>query len=80
MSNERKVLELVRKHKCIRQRIDNVGSPSSLVLEYLDDNLLYVCRRGRLQNSDLKVSCLFNADSQFLFDLVLVLSKLIKLG
>jgi serine/threonine protein kinase len=35
--------------------IDNIESPSSLVLEYLDDNLLDVCSRKRLESSDVKV-------------------------
>ncbi|KAL9040648.1 MAG: hypothetical protein Q9180_001784 [Flavoplaca navasiana] len=35
--------------------IDNIESPSSLVLEYLDDNLLDVCSRKRLEGSDVKV-------------------------
>lgn len=35
--------------------IDIVESHSSLVLEYLDDNLLEVCSRKRLGSSDLKV-------------------------
>jgi len=42
-------------HTCIRQMIDNIESPSSLVLEYLDDNLQDVCSRKRLEGSDVKV-------------------------
>lgn len=34
--------------------IDNIENPSSLVLEYLDDNLLDVCSRKRLESLDLK--------------------------
>lgn len=40
---------------CFRQMIDLVESPSSLVLEYLDDNLLDVCGRKRLDSSDIKL-------------------------
>ena len=52
---EREVLEIVKNRTCIRQMIDNIENPSSLVLEYLDDNLLDVCSRKRLEGSDLKV-------------------------
>ena len=54
LSIERKVLETVRNHRCIRQMIDNIESPPSLVLEYLDDNLLDVCGQQRLESLDLK--------------------------
>ena len=52
---EREVLRTVQNHTCIRQMIDNIESPSSLVLEYLDDNLLDVCSRKRLQGLDVKI-------------------------
>lgn len=52
---EREVLGVVQNHTCIRQMIDNIESPSSLVLEYLDDNLLDVCSRKRLESSEVKV-------------------------
>ena len=55
LSIEREVLEIVRDHTCIRQMIDEIESPPSLVLEYLDDNLLDVCGRQRVEGSDLKV-------------------------
>ena len=35
--------------------IDHIETPPSLVLEYLDDNLLDVCSRERLESSDVKV-------------------------
>lgn len=35
--------------------VDIVETPPSLVLEYLDDNLLDVCSRKRLEGSDVKV-------------------------
>ena len=35
--------------------IDNIENPSSLVLEYLDDNLLDVSRRKRLEGSEVKI-------------------------
>jgi serine/threonine protein kinase len=35
--------------------IDYVEDPSSLVLEYLDDNLLDVSVRKRLESSDVKL-------------------------
>ncbi|KAL8719242.1 MAG: hypothetical protein Q9225_003727 [Loekoesia sp. 1 TL-2023] len=55
MSIERKILGIVRNHTCFRQMVDNIESPPSLELEYLDDNLLAVCSRKRLESSDVKV-------------------------
>ncbi len=55
LSIERKILEIVQGHMCIRQMIDNIEDPSSLVLEYLDDNLLEVCSRKRLESTDVKL-------------------------
>lgn len=55
LSIEREILEIVRDHTCIRQMIGTIESPSSLVLEYLNDNLLDVCSRKRLEGSDVKV-------------------------
>ena len=55
LSIEHEILEIVQNHTCIRQMIDNIESPSSLVLEYLDDNLLDVCSRKKLEGSDVKV-------------------------
>ena len=56
LSIERDVLGgVLRNHTCIRQMIDTLESPSSLVLEYLDDNLLDVCSRKRLEGSDVKL-------------------------
>jgi len=55
LSIEREILEMVQYHTCFRRMIDDIESPSSLVLEYLDDNLLDVCSRKRLQGSEVKV-------------------------
>jgi len=55
LSIEREILGIVQNYICIRQMIDNIERPSSLVLEYLDDNLLDVCSRKRLEDSDVKV-------------------------
>jgi casein kinase II subunit alpha len=55
LSNEREILEIVQNHICVRQMIDIIESHSSLVLEYLDDNLLDVCSRKRLKSSDIKI-------------------------
>ena len=35
--------------------IDNIENAPSLVLEYLDDNVLDVCSQKRLESSDVKV-------------------------
>jgi len=52
---ERDILETLKTHKCFRQMTDFIESPLSLVLEYLDDNLLDVCSRKRLESSDVKI-------------------------
>lgn len=55
LSIEREILVIVQNHTCVRQMIDIIESHSSLVVEYLDDNLLDVCSRKRLGGSDVKV-------------------------
>lgn len=55
LRNELKNMGIVQNHTCIRQMIDGIESPPSLVLEYLDDNLLDVCSRKRLGSSEVKV-------------------------
>ena len=55
LSIEREILEVVQTYTCVRQMIDIIESQSSLVLEYLDDNLLDVCSRKRLEGSHVKV-------------------------
>ena len=54
MSVERDVLETIHHHPCLRPLIDRTEDPSSLVLKYLDDNLLDVSGQKRLEGSDLK--------------------------
>ena len=54
LRNEREILEIVQNYTCVRQMIDIIEN-SSLVLEYLDDNLLDVCSRKRLEGSDVKI-------------------------
>ena len=49
------MLEAVRDHSYIRQIIDTTENPPSLVLKYLDDNLLRISGQKRLQGSDLKL-------------------------
>ena len=55
LSNEREILEILQNHTCVRQTIDIIENHSSLVLEYLDDNLLDVCSRKIFEGSDVKV-------------------------
>ena len=54
LDNERQVLERVRGHLSIRQMIDAIQDPPSLVLRYLDGNLLDASGNKRLDGSDLK--------------------------
>lgn len=52
---ERDTLKIVHGKSCIRQMIDNIENPPSIVLEYLDDNLLDVSRQKRLEGNDVKL-------------------------
>lgn len=55
MNNERDVLEAVRDHPYVRQMIDSIEDPPSLVLKFLDENLLKISGQKRLEGSDLKL-------------------------
>ncbi|KAK3178844.1 hypothetical protein OEA41_000981 [Lepraria neglecta] len=55
LNNEREVLEAVRDHPYVRQMIDTTEDPPSLVLKFLDENLLKVSGQKRLEGSDLKL-------------------------
>ena len=55
LDNERKVLEAVHDHPYIRHMIDTTEDPPSLVLKYLDENLLRISVQKRLESSDLKL-------------------------
>ncbi|KAL9124905.1 MAG: hypothetical protein Q9217_005817 [Psora testacea] len=55
LDNERQVLETVRSHASIRQVIDTIEDHPSLVLNYLDDNLLNLSGQQRVESSDLKI-------------------------
>ncbi|KAL8931623.1 MAG: hypothetical protein Q9211_006832, partial [Gyalolechia sp. 1 TL-2023] len=54
LDNEREVPEAVRDNSYIRQRIDTIDDLPSLVLKYLDENLLRISGQKRLEGSDLK--------------------------
>lgn len=54
LNNEREVLETLRDHASVRQMIDIIEDPPSLVLKFLDDNLLNVSGQEGLKGSDLK--------------------------
>ena len=55
LNNERDVLEAVRNHPYVRQMIDFIEDPPSLVLKFLDENLLKVSGQKRLEGSDFKL-------------------------
>ena len=55
LNNEREVLEAVRDHPYVRQMIDTTEDPPSLVLKFLDENLLKISGQKRLEGSDLKL-------------------------
>lgn len=54
LNNERHVLEDVRDNHCIRPIIDTSDDPPSLILKYLDDNLLNASNAKKLGRADIK--------------------------
>lgn len=52
--NERDVLKHFRNRPHIRQLLDEIKDPPSLVLQYLDDNLLDASNKKTLQSSNVK--------------------------
>ena len=54
LSNELKALKLCHGHASIRQLIDEVQDPPSLVLQYLDDNLWHASSLQRLNRLEIK--------------------------
>ncbi|MCJ1258387.1 hypothetical protein MMC24_006220 [Lignoscripta atroalba] len=54
LKNERHVLEAVRDNPCIRPIIDISDGPPSLILKYLDDNLLNASNVKKLERADIK--------------------------
>ena len=54
LKNERDVLEAVRDNPCIRPIIDASDDPPSLILKYLDDNLLYASNAKTVERADIK--------------------------
>lgn len=55
LKNERDVLEAVRDNPCIRPIIDTCDNPPSLILKYLDDNLLAASNAQKLERADIKL-------------------------
>ena len=54
LKNERRVLEAVRDHPCIRPIVDTVDDPPSLILRYLDGNLLNASSAKKLESADIQ--------------------------
>lgn len=55
LNNEREVLEILHGHPCIRPMIDISEDPPSLVLKFLDENLLKLSGQKRIEGPDLKL-------------------------
>lgn len=55
LENERHVLQHFQGRKGIRQLLDEIDNPPSLVLEHLDDNLLVASNSKRLEKSEIKL-------------------------
>lgn len=55
LENERDVLKHFSNLPYIRQVLDEITYPPSLILQYLDDNLLHASSVKTLENSDIKV-------------------------
>lgn len=54
LENELQALELCRGHKSIRQLVNLVDHPKSLVLEYLDTTLYRASHEQKLEKRDVK--------------------------
>ena len=54
LDNEREVLRYFRGRPYIRQLVDEIQDPPSLVLNHLDDNLLNASNLKRLERRDIK--------------------------
>ena len=54
MDNELRVLQALNGSPCIRPMLDTTEEPPSLVLSYLDDNLLDASNKKRLQKAEIK--------------------------
>ena len=54
LKNERDVLEAVHDNPYIRPLIDTSDEPPSLILKYLDDNLLNVSNAKTLDRTEIK--------------------------
>lgn len=52
--NESKHLSALRGHSCIRQMIDTIESPFSLILEHCEDDLRSLSMRRKLQSGEIK--------------------------
>ncbi|KAL9128235.1 MAG: hypothetical protein Q9217_003051 [Psora testacea] len=53
LKNERDILEAVRDNPCILPIIDTSNDPPSLILKYLDDNLLSASNAKTLERADI---------------------------
>lgn len=54
LKNERDTLEAMRDESCIRPILDTSDDPPSLILNYLDDNLLNASNARTLGRADIK--------------------------
>ena len=54
MDNETEHLKLFRGHPRIRQLLDTVSSPRSIVLEYMEDNLRSLSVRRKLESAEIR--------------------------
>ena len=54
LANELSVLQQFRGRPYIRQLLDEVQDPPSLILQYRDDNLLSASNSKKLERSDIK--------------------------
>lgn len=54
LENEQDILKHFRSRQYIRQVLDEIEDPPSLILQYLDDNLLHASSVKTLESSDVK--------------------------
>lgn len=54
LNNEIQKLQLCQGHKSIRQMVDQIQDPPSMVLEYMEDNVQNLLKRQKLSKQEAK--------------------------
>ena len=54
LNNEAQTLQLLQGCHCIRQLVDQIENPESIILEYMDDNVLTLLQQKQLSKIEAK--------------------------